>query len=113
MIQFKRKVGDLFTVGTTDKGNLISFVEIRESNLILLDPNADISSMYRKPSEITLYSNNVEFTMSMLEVIEASKIMRFKDICNDGKQVVVYPLFSFDFSKLQNVLFDLSERFNI
>ena len=113
MIQFKRKVGDLFTVGTTGKGNLISFVEIRESNLTLLDPNKDISALHRKPSEITLYSDNVEFTMSMLEVIEASKIMRIKDICNDGKQLVVYPLFSFDFSKLQNVLYDLSEKFNI
>lgn len=113
MIEFRRKGGDLFTVGKTDKGNLISFVEIRESNLILLDPNTDISALHRKPSEITLYSDNVEFSTPMLDAIEASKIMKVKDRCNDGKQVVVYPLFSFDFSKLQNVLFDLSEKFNI
>lgn len=113
MIEFKRKPGDIFTIGKTGRGNLISFVEIRESDLILFDPTTETAVLDNKPTSITLYSDNIIFSDQMLDVLEASKILRVKEKSNDGQQVVIYPLFSFDFSKLQSVLLDITEKFNL
>lgn len=123
-MNFIKKPGDCFMIGTTPRNKTISFVPAPEDRLTIYDPQKDqnISSVDTyigrnkieeiKPSVITLYLN-FEVTTPMIEELESSKIIQVQGTRNERRQVELYPLFGFNFEKLKEVLYDLSVKFKL
>lgn len=123
-MNFSKQPGDLFTIGRTLKNNNISFADVPEDKLTILDPKKDKNTNSVatfvgrnkinevKPSVITIYCS-FEMTSQMIDILEKSKIVQVQNTRNNRKQVELYPLFGFSFNKLQEVLNDLSSRFEL
>lgn len=123
-MNFIKKAGDCFMIGTTAQNNTISFVPIPEDRLTIYDPqkdqNVDSVDTYIvrnkieevKPTVITLYFN-FEVTTPMIQELESSKIVLVQGTRNERMQIELYPLFGFDFEKLKEVLYDLSVKFKL
>lgn len=119
MIKFKPTQGQLFITGMTPNDRTISFSPINEERLKLYDPEKNYNEAICNGKDVTethskviLYAN-FSFSMPMLTELEKSKILIVSECSNEKQQVTIFPLFGFSESKLQEVLFDLSEKFNL
>lgn len=119
MIKFQPTQGQLFITGITPNDRTISFSPINEERLKLYDPEnnynetiCDGKDVTETHSKVILYAN-FSFSMPMLTELEKSKILIVSECSNEKQQVTTFPLFGFSQPKLQEVLFDLSEKFNL
>lgn len=120
-MNFKKPKDCLFMTGSTLRGNSISFVPISDERIIFYKPEdegliwekkKDEETTIRKHTKIILYCN-FTITTSMADLLENSKVIKVESFSNKTKQILLYPLYGFEFEKLTDILFDLSVKFNL
>ncbi|MBD8349383.1 hypothetical protein [Dysgonomonas sp. HGC4] len=120
-MEFKKKKDSLFTEGTTKNGHSIAYVFIDDANIVFFDPSkpelikekGDKHFREVKPPTRLVFYCNFEITTSMASELEQSKILMVDSLSNENKQIIAYPLFGFNYSKLENVLASLAEKYNL
>ncbi|SHE58515.1 hypothetical protein [Dysgonomonas macrotermitis] len=124
-MNFKKAEDSPFTIGSTQKGNTISFVPISEDKLVFrkeLDKPEVLEAIrlyteksfepVPKPTRIILYCN-FYIKPSMLDELNSSKIISVIEGSNTKQQIIAEPLNFFDYEKLTDILFDLCKKFDL
>lgn len=108
-MNFINKQHSPFYEGITAKGNTILYRFIREDRL----------RFYKSDTEerATLMSLKCNFaiTMPMLDLLESSKIIHIEGMVNDKDRhkIWFHPLPLFDYIKLNDILFDMCQKFQL
>ncbi len=119
------------TIGTTAKGNTIEYEVIPTDNLKFWQPSADLSKIdlrtagdaelrllnednkvYKKASKIRLECGFIP-TVAMLDILVSSKILSISDYSRSMQIIDIIPHPLFDYGKLNDVLFDLTNKFDL
>lgn len=120
-MDFRKPKDSPFLVGTTQKKNTISFVPVSEEKLVVLNKQ-QVEAIREfgtkefidqpEPTRLVLYCSFL-VTAQMADELEQSKILYVDEICNNRTQIIVYPLAFFDYQNLQDILFDLTQKFDL
>lgn len=119
------------TIGTTAKGNTIEYEVIPTDNLKFWQPSAGLSKIdlrtagdaelrlldednkvYKKASKIRLECSFIP-TVAMLDILVSSKILSISEYSRSMQIIEIIPRPLFDYEKLNDVLFDLTNKFNL
>lgn len=125
-IEFKRPYGSRFFEGTTERGAVFTYSYTKEESLKLHVPSKDEKEVpgavppdneeIKQPTTITLCCN-FNLTGEMLDLLEKSKIVFVLGKKYDADEVLstvmAYPRPGFTYDKLENVITDLCEKFNL
>jgi hypothetical protein len=121
-MDFRKSIDSFFVVGTTAKGNTVSFVQVPQSKIVTLNEGEQVEAIREvgsstfinvpQPTRLVIYCS-FPITTKMVDELESSKIIRVMELDNNNQQIIAHPLFSFDFEKLQNILFNMSKKFDL
>ena len=131
-INFVHPKGTDLYIGTSEKGNSVQYRFIPEDKLITWEhvetiPLSQLKEMSRE--EITVISEkqekqnsasrmelecNFAITGSMILLLESARILYVHEYVNtSGHKIIFSPLPMFDYVKLNDVLFDMFNKFNL
>lgn len=127
-IEFKQVKGTNLFAATTERGNAITYGFVREERLVLFGKREDLDTEAEKPNGAKdwiekkqptkmRFESTFRFTGEMLDLMTSSKIMEVLGCISHDEtstyEVTYFPRLGFDYEKLQDVIVDILEKYNL
>lgn len=111
-IEFKQITGTRYFGGYTESGSTLTYNFVYEDKMKLYHSDKDAEA----PTRMTMECN-FDLTTAMLDLCEQSKIMHVLEKTFDEDRrfstLVYYPRSGFSYEKLQDVIVDICEKYNL